>query len=152
MRQRVLEESDSGNNFAICVPVIAETLFGIGLLPRAERTLKEWERLKPSFPCYAPDETDEESAAELQIALRHRGWQAAEIDDDTVAPGGSSRPMACRGRRAQAWSPRDYDMGFPGPEEGTYTVSLPCSCLGEEGAKEQEVGTFVLKVNVAEGT
>ncbi len=80
LRQRVLQESDSGSNFAVCVPVIAETLFGIGLLPRAERTLEEWERLKPSFPCYVPDETDAESAAELQIALRRRGWQLATVD------------------------------------------------------------------------
>lgn len=80
LRQRVLQESDSGNDFAVCVPVIAEILFGIGLLPRAERTLEEWERLKPSLPCYIPDEADAESAAKLQIALRRQGWQLATVD------------------------------------------------------------------------
>ncbi|MCZ7571401.1 MAG: type II toxin-antitoxin system VapC family toxin [Ardenticatenaceae bacterium] len=80
LRERVLVELDAGNTFAVCVPVIAETLFGIALLPRAEQNLAEWGRLKPLLPCYIPDETDAESAAELQIALRRRGWQLATVD------------------------------------------------------------------------
>ncbi len=80
LRQRVLLELDAGNTFALCVPVIAETVFGIGLLPRAGQNLAEWKRLKTLLPCYVPDETDAESAAELQIALRCRGWQLATVD------------------------------------------------------------------------
>jgi len=37
LRQRVLQRLQAGDTFAITVPVIAETLFGIGLLPRARR-------------------------------------------------------------------------------------------------------------------
>jgi predicted nucleic acid-binding protein len=71
---------DEGDSFAICVPVLAETLFGIAMLPRAEQNLAEWERLKPLLPCYIPDETDAELAAELQVSLRRRGWQLATVD------------------------------------------------------------------------
>jgi len=80
LRKRVLHRLDEGDNFAICVPVLAETLFGIGMLPRAAQNLAEWERLKPLLPCYIPDETDAEFAAELQVSLRRRGWQLATVD------------------------------------------------------------------------
>ena len=40
----------------------------------------EWERLKPLLPCYMPDETDAELAAELQVSLRRRGWQLETVD------------------------------------------------------------------------
>jgi len=80
LRKRVLHRLDEGDNFAICVPVLAETLFGIGMLPRAAQNLAEWERLKPLLPCYIPDETDAEFAAELQVSLRRRGWRLATVD------------------------------------------------------------------------
>jgi len=32
------------------------------------------------LPCYIPDETDAEFAAELQVSLRRRGWQLATVD------------------------------------------------------------------------
>ena len=32
--QRILRRLDEGHTFAICVPVLTETLFGIGILPR----------------------------------------------------------------------------------------------------------------------
>lgn len=50
------------------------------MLPRAAQNLAEWERLKPLLPCYIPDETDAEFAAELQLSLRRRGWQLATVD------------------------------------------------------------------------
>lgn len=50
------------------------------MLPRAAQNLAEWERLKPLLPCYIPDETDAEFAAELQVSLRRRGWQLATVD------------------------------------------------------------------------
>jgi predicted nucleic acid-binding protein len=33
LRRRILQKLDEGDSFAICVPVITETLFGIGMLP-----------------------------------------------------------------------------------------------------------------------
>lgn len=80
LRQRVLERLDAGDTFALCVPVVAETLFGIGILPRAAQNLAEWARLQPLLPCYIPDETDAESAARLQIALRWQGRQLETVD------------------------------------------------------------------------
>lgn len=80
LRKRVLHRLDEGDSFAICVPVLAETLFGIGMLPRAAQNLAEWERLKPLLPCYIPDETDAEFAAELQVSLRRHGWRLATVD------------------------------------------------------------------------
>ena len=62
------------------MPGLTETLFGIGILPRAVQNLAEWERLKPLLPCYIPDETDAELAAELQISLRRQGWQLETVD------------------------------------------------------------------------
>jgi predicted nucleic acid-binding protein len=69
-----------GDTFAITVPVIAETLFGIGILPRAAQNLAEWARLRPSLACYIPDEADAENAATLQRALRRQGWQLETVD------------------------------------------------------------------------
>jgi tRNA(fMet)-specific endonuclease VapC len=80
LRDRILQKLTGGDSFATCVPVIAETLFGIGLLPRARQNLAEWERLKPLLPCFLPSETDAELAAQLQISLRRRGWQLETVD------------------------------------------------------------------------
>jgi tRNA(fMet)-specific endonuclease VapC len=80
LRQRVLKRLEAGDTFAICVPVVAETLFGIGVLPRAAQNRAEWARLLPSLPCYVPDEADAVPAAELQIALRRQGRQLETVD------------------------------------------------------------------------
>jgi tRNA(fMet)-specific endonuclease VapC len=80
LRQRVLQRLDKGDSFAICVPGLTETLFGIGILPRRVQNLAEWERLKPMLPCYIPDGVDAEFAAELQISLRRQGWQLDTVD------------------------------------------------------------------------
>ena len=37
LQQRVFQRLDAGDNFAICVPVLAETLFGIGILLLTKR-------------------------------------------------------------------------------------------------------------------
>lgn len=71
LRERVLLRLDAGDTFMLCVPVITETLFGIGLLPRATQNLAEWQQFRRQLPCILPDETDAEFAAELQISLRH---------------------------------------------------------------------------------
>ncbi len=80
LRQRVLSRHEAGDSFALTVPVVAETLFGIGMLPRAAQNLAEWTRLRPRFTCYVPDEADAESAAALQRSLRRKGRQLETVD------------------------------------------------------------------------
>ena len=50
------------------------------MLRRATQNLAEWQRLRPFIPCFIPDETEAELAAELQISLRRRGWQLETVD------------------------------------------------------------------------
>ncbi len=80
LRLKVLSRLRLNDTFAITVPVVAETLFGIGLLPRAAQNLGEWTRLRPSLTCYIPDESDAENAAALQRSLRRRGRQLETVD------------------------------------------------------------------------
>lgn len=80
LRERILRGLTQGHGFAICVPVLTETLFGISLLPRAASNRSEWHRLRAAVPCYVPDESDAESAADLQLALRRRGRQLETVD------------------------------------------------------------------------
>lgn len=80
LRQMVRERVAAGDTFAICVPVLTETLFGISLLPRALQNRVEWARFQPLLPCYIPDETDGSAAATLQLVLRRRGRQLATVD------------------------------------------------------------------------
>lgn len=80
LRQRILESLPAGHTFAISVPVLAETLYGISLLPRAKENRAEWSRLRPHLPFYVPDEQDAEQAADLQVALRRQGRQLETID------------------------------------------------------------------------
>lgn len=80
LRRRISDALQAGHSFSICVPGLTETLFGIGILPRAKQNLAEWVRLRPHLPCYSVDEVDAESAARLQVALRRRGWQLETVD------------------------------------------------------------------------
>ena len=80
LRQRVLAALQAEHTFAITVPVLVEMLFGIGMLPRAEQNKVEWQRLRPNFACYIPDDSDAKQAADLQIQLRRQGWQLATVD------------------------------------------------------------------------
>jgi tRNA(fMet)-specific endonuclease VapC len=80
LRHRILAALQAGHTFAITVPALVEMLFGIGVLPRAEQNQAEWQRLRPNFECYIPDESDAEQAADLQIQLRRQGWQLATVD------------------------------------------------------------------------
>ena len=84
-RQRVFHSLTERHTFAICVPVLTETLFGINTVPRAVRNIAEWQQLQHLFPCYAPDRLDGEVAADLQISLRRQGWQPETIDALIVA-------------------------------------------------------------------
>jgi tRNA(fMet)-specific endonuclease VapC len=80
LRQRILGGLQDGHTFAICVPALAETLFGISLLPRAKENRAEWSRLRPFLPCYVPDEHDAEHAADLRVALRRQGRQLETVN------------------------------------------------------------------------
>lgn len=80
LRDKILESREQGDTFALCVPVIAETRFGIGVLPRAKSNLEEWQRLKPLLATYALDANDAELAVDLQLSLRKTGWQLASFD------------------------------------------------------------------------
>ena len=80
LRQRFLLHLQAGDTFAISVLVVAETLYGIGLLPRAALNLAEWTKLRPNLACYIPDETDAENAAALQRSLRRQGRQLETVD------------------------------------------------------------------------
>jgi predicted nucleic acid-binding protein len=80
LRHQVLEALQVGHTFSITVPALVEMLFGIGMLPRAKQNQAEWQRLRPDFECYIPDEADAKRAAQLQIQLRRQGWQLATVD------------------------------------------------------------------------
>ncbi|MEZ4657983.1 MAG: type II toxin-antitoxin system VapC family toxin [Caldilineaceae bacterium] len=62
LRAMFSERREAGDTFALCVPVIVETKFGIGILPRAKANLEEWQRLKPLLTVYAADANDAELA------------------------------------------------------------------------------------------
>lgn len=80
LRLRVLQNLQDGHSFALCVPSLAETLYGISVLPRADENRAEWGRLRPLLPCYIPDEQDAAHAADLRIALRRQGRQLETVD------------------------------------------------------------------------
>lgn len=80
LRSIVLASLDKGDTFGLCVPVIVETKFGIGVLPRARANLEEWQRLRTRLPVYASDAIDAELAVDLQLVLRKSGWQLASFD------------------------------------------------------------------------
>lgn len=77
---RMQQQQASGDTFALCVPILTEVLFGIGIAPRAEQNLQSWAQWEQSLECLIPDASDAREAAELQISLRRRGRQLATID------------------------------------------------------------------------
>lgn len=85
LRAKVLERAQSGDTFAVCVPVITESLFGLGILPRGIQNRAEWNRLRALLQVYIPDERDAEAAADLQIAMRRRGYQLVTVDATIAA-------------------------------------------------------------------
>jgi tRNA(fMet)-specific endonuclease VapC len=80
LRQRVVQQLDTGDSFAICVPVLTETIFGMASCHAHLKTVQYGRTYNPRFPCYIPDETGAELAADLQIALRRHGRQLATVD------------------------------------------------------------------------
>jgi predicted nucleic acid-binding protein len=55
LRAKILAQIQAGDTFSIATPALGEFLFGIGMLPRAERNMREWERLKQDFIYYSVD-------------------------------------------------------------------------------------------------
>lgn len=80
LRSKVLARRENGDTFGLCVPVILETKFGIGVLPRAQSNLKEWQRLKLLLTAYESDANDADIAVDFQLSLRKVGWQLASFD------------------------------------------------------------------------
>ncbi len=77
---RMQRHRENGDTFAICVPVLTEVLFGIGIAPRAVQNLQLWAPWDQSLMCHIPDAIDAREAADLQIRLRKQGRQLATVD------------------------------------------------------------------------
>lgn len=77
---RMQHQQAQGDTFALCVPVLAEVLFGIGIAPRAAQNLKLWATWEQVLECLVPDAASAREAAELQILLRRQGRQLATVD------------------------------------------------------------------------
>lgn len=80
LREKIRTRFWQGDIFSIPVPALSEFLYGISVIPRAERNLREWKRLRQDFGYYSVDQTDAEQSAKLRAALRRRGWQLGIID------------------------------------------------------------------------
>ncbi len=80
LRQKLLAQQQANHTFAIAAPVLSEFIYGISLLPRAERNLTEWARLKHDFIYYSISPQDAEQSAKLRVSLRQQGWQLGIID------------------------------------------------------------------------
>ncbi len=80
LRQCVLTALEAGDSFAINVLILAETLYGISIVPRSKQNRVVWTQLQSQFSCYLFDVNDVVSAVELQVSLRKKGRQLATID------------------------------------------------------------------------
>jgi len=59
---------------------LAEFLFGIQIVPRAQSNKTEWERIQSNFAYYNLSKVIAEEAVDLQLLMRRRGRQVALID------------------------------------------------------------------------
>ena len=64
----------------MAVPCVTELLFGLAMLPRSKQNLESWRILHPRLDYYDVKLDDAELAADLQVALRRRGWQLETVD------------------------------------------------------------------------
>lgn len=80
LRQRIWGQKNGAHTFAICVPVLTEALFGIGMLPRITQNVAELAMIRPRLDCYPLEEIDAEVAAQLQVSLRRQGRQLHTVD------------------------------------------------------------------------
>lgn len=82
----------------------------------------------PSMPC-GWQETSISDESALQQVARHTKWPAEGATPMPGAPG------------SEIWV-------LEALEEGTSTVSVECTCLGEEGTGQELRGVFVLSITV----
>jgi tRNA(fMet)-specific endonuclease VapC len=80
LRKRVLNASQGNDMFALTSVNLAEFLFGIGTLPRAEQNQREWDRLRPTFRVYQVEEMDALESAQIRVFLRRHGRQLGIVD------------------------------------------------------------------------
>ena len=80
VRDRIIRQAQENDIFGVPVPALAEMLFGIELLPRRDRNLREWNRFSSMFTFYATGRADVELAVSLRIQLRRRGRQLGIMD------------------------------------------------------------------------
>lgn len=80
LRNKILEATKSGHQFAIAAPAFNEFLFGIGVAIRAIQNWREWELIRNDFVYYDISVADAEKAAKLRIRLRKQGKQLEAID------------------------------------------------------------------------
>lgn len=70
LRDRLLQQYQAHDQFSIAVPALTEMLYGIRILPRAQRNLQEWQKFSGLFTYYDVGKEDAERAADLQVILR----------------------------------------------------------------------------------
>lgn len=80
LRERILQHMEIGDAFSIAVPTLTEMLYGIRVIPRARQNLIEWQYFQDAFGYYEIDRSDAEKASDIQVELRHRGWQLNTVD------------------------------------------------------------------------
>lgn len=80
LRHRIQSQLQTQDIFCVPAPALAEMLFGIQVLPRRERNLREWNYLSSFFSYYGIERVDAEKAARLQLELRNIGRQLAVLD------------------------------------------------------------------------
>ena len=80
LRHRLEQRLSEGDTFAVAVPCVTELLFGLAMLPRSKQNLESWRILHPRLDYYDVKLDDAELAADLQVALRRRGWQLETVD------------------------------------------------------------------------
>jgi predicted nucleic acid-binding protein len=114
LRQRVLKAIHRGDVCALTTANLAEVLFGIGVVPRAEQNQREWENLRPSFRLYVVEEQDVVQSVELRIFLRRRGRQIGLVDAVLAA-------IALRYNLVLLTADRDFDAVPELPHENWLT-------------------------------
>lgn len=75
LRERVMLQRQTGDQFTIVTLVLHEFLFGIASIPRAKQNQLEWENIKAGFKFLQVDELDAEQSAQLRLSLRQKGRQ-----------------------------------------------------------------------------
>ena len=80
LRNRILEATKRGDQFAIAAPAFNEFLFGIGIAKRATQNWREWDLIRHDFVYFDLSTSDAERAAKLRIQLRKQGRQLETID------------------------------------------------------------------------